>query len=191
MKEQNFQYIRLVASDTLLCVCIQWGGNLIFRVVVCNLYPFVKTVSSADVTVAEAVENIDIGEWSNLRHTWSMTFVNRWCYSFESCGKESCPCDRGLRSCWLWQVDWWNATLHCIWNCLSASSVAKEIETSGDTASTTRKTLAVKVRCSLISLCSLLTDLFRHSITQRHMTTPSLITSAKSTMLVTCLFAMA
>jgi phosphoribosylaminoimidazolecarboxamide formyltransferase/IMP cyclohydrolase len=23
MKEQNFQYIRLVASDTLLCVCIQ------------------------------------------------------------------------------------------------------------------------------------------------------------------------
>lgn len=31
------------------------------RVVVCNLYPFVKTVSADNVTVAEAVENIDIG----------------------------------------------------------------------------------------------------------------------------------
>ena len=32
------------------------------RVVVCNLYPFVKTIAADDVTVAEAVENIDIGE---------------------------------------------------------------------------------------------------------------------------------
>ncbi|NXY91278.1 PUR9 protein, partial [Alcedo cyanopectus] len=32
------------------------------RVVVCNLYPFVKTVSSPGVTVQEAVEKIDIGK---------------------------------------------------------------------------------------------------------------------------------
>ena len=32
------------------------------RVVVCNLYPFVKTVETEGVTVADAVENIDIGE---------------------------------------------------------------------------------------------------------------------------------
>ena len=31
------------------------------RVVVCNLYPFESTVSRPDVTVGEAVENIDIG----------------------------------------------------------------------------------------------------------------------------------
>lgn len=35
---------------------------LILRVVVCNLYPFVKTVSSPGVTVPEAVEKIDIGK---------------------------------------------------------------------------------------------------------------------------------
>jgi AICAR transformylase/IMP cyclohydrolase PurH len=34
------------------------------RVVVCNLYPFVKTVEAEGVTVADAVENIDIGEWN-------------------------------------------------------------------------------------------------------------------------------
>lgn len=34
---------------------------LIFRVVVCNLYPFVKTVSNPSVTVDGAVEQIDIG----------------------------------------------------------------------------------------------------------------------------------
>lgn len=30
---------------------------------VCNLYPFVKTVSSPDVTVQDAVEKIDIGKF--------------------------------------------------------------------------------------------------------------------------------
>lgn len=34
----------------------------ILRVVVCNLYPFVKTVSSPGVTVEDAVEKIDIGK---------------------------------------------------------------------------------------------------------------------------------
>ncbi|XP_071527907.1 bifunctional purine biosynthesis protein ATIC isoform X1 [Panulirus ornatus] len=40
--------------------------NLI-QVVVCNLYPFVKTVSREGVTVEEAVENIDIGGVTLLR----------------------------------------------------------------------------------------------------------------------------
>lgn len=35
---------------------------LFSRVVVCNLYPFVKTVSTPGVTVEDAVEQIDIGE---------------------------------------------------------------------------------------------------------------------------------
>ncbi|XP_015283919.1 PREDICTED: bifunctional purine biosynthesis protein PURH-like, partial [Gekko japonicus] len=36
-------------------------------VVVCNLYPFVKTVESPNVTVQEAVEQIDIGGVALLR----------------------------------------------------------------------------------------------------------------------------
>lgn len=46
MKRQNFEMI---------------------SVVVCNLYPFVQTVSKPDVTVADAVENIDIGGVTLLR----------------------------------------------------------------------------------------------------------------------------
>ncbi|MCI4393544.1 hypothetical protein PGIGA_G00158530 [Pangasianodon gigas] len=42
------------------------GFNLV-RVVVCNLYPFVKTVASPNVTVADAVEQIDIGGVTLLR----------------------------------------------------------------------------------------------------------------------------
>ncbi|KAL7287262.1 hypothetical protein TKK_0018391 [Trichogramma kaykai] len=37
------------------------------RVVVCNLYPFVKTTSKPDVTIEDAVENIDIGGVTLLR----------------------------------------------------------------------------------------------------------------------------
>ncbi|UYV62462.1 ATIC, partial [Cordylochernes scorpioides] len=37
------------------------------RVVVCNLYPFVKTVADPEVTVAKAVEEIDIGGVTLLR----------------------------------------------------------------------------------------------------------------------------
>lgn len=36
-------------------------------VVVCNLYPFVQTVSKPGVTIADAVENIDIGGVTLLR----------------------------------------------------------------------------------------------------------------------------
>ncbi|XP_047218417.1 bifunctional purine biosynthesis protein PURH [Girardinichthys multiradiatus] len=42
------------------------GYNLV-RVVVCNLYPFVKTVSDPNVTVDDAVEQIDIGGVTLLR----------------------------------------------------------------------------------------------------------------------------
>lgn len=37
------------------------------RIVVCNLYPFRETISKPDVTVADAVENIDIGGVTLLR----------------------------------------------------------------------------------------------------------------------------
>lgn len=37
------------------------------RIVVCNLYPFVQTVSKPNVTVEDAVENIDIGGVTLLR----------------------------------------------------------------------------------------------------------------------------
>lgn len=36
-------------------------------VVVCNLYPFVETVSKPGVAIADAVENIDIGGVTLLR----------------------------------------------------------------------------------------------------------------------------
>lgn len=39
----------------------------LIRIVVCNLYPFVETVSKPDVTVPDAVENIDIGGVTLLR----------------------------------------------------------------------------------------------------------------------------
>lgn len=39
----------------------------LIRVVVCNLYPFVKTTSKSDVTLEDAVENIDIGGVTLLR----------------------------------------------------------------------------------------------------------------------------
>ncbi|XP_074047540.1 bifunctional purine biosynthesis protein ATIC [Macrotis lagotis] len=39
----------------------------LIRVVVCNLYPFVKTVASPNVTIEEAVEQIDIGGVTLLR----------------------------------------------------------------------------------------------------------------------------
>lgn len=46
---------------------MQKQGYQRIRVVVCNLYQFVKTVSAPDVTVAEAVEQIDIGGVTLLR----------------------------------------------------------------------------------------------------------------------------
>lgn len=46
LAKQNFEYI---------------------RVVVCNLYPFVNTVSKPGVTIEDAVENIDIGGVTLLR----------------------------------------------------------------------------------------------------------------------------
>jgi len=42
-------------------------GYKMIKVVVCNLYPFVKTVSTEGVSIPEAVENIDIGGVTLLR----------------------------------------------------------------------------------------------------------------------------
>jgi phosphoribosylaminoimidazolecarboxamide formyltransferase/IMP cyclohydrolase len=39
----------------------------LIRVVVCNLYPFVETVAKPNVTIDDAVENIDIGGVTLLR----------------------------------------------------------------------------------------------------------------------------
>lgn len=39
----------------------------LIQIVVCNLYPFVKTVSNPDVTIEAAVEDIDIGGVTLLR----------------------------------------------------------------------------------------------------------------------------
>lgn len=39
----------------------------LIRIVVCNLYPFVKTVSKPDVKIDDAIENIDIGGVTLLR----------------------------------------------------------------------------------------------------------------------------
>lgn len=46
LTKQNFEYIRIV---------------------VCNLYPFVNTISKPDVTIEDAVENVDIGGVTLLR----------------------------------------------------------------------------------------------------------------------------
>lgn len=42
-------------------------GYSMVRIVVCNLYPFVDTVAKSDVTIADAIENIDIGGVTLLR----------------------------------------------------------------------------------------------------------------------------
>ncbi|XP_075904029.1 bifunctional purine biosynthesis protein ATIC [Nelusetta ayraudi] len=55
---------RKTPTDTADMVKLGYG---LVRVVVCNLYPFVKTVSTPGVTVEDAVEQIDIGGVTLLR----------------------------------------------------------------------------------------------------------------------------
>lgn len=55
---------RLIPSDQ---ADLKKQGIELIRIVVCNLYPFVETVSKPNVTVADAVENIDIGGVTLLR----------------------------------------------------------------------------------------------------------------------------
>ncbi|XP_076455829.1 LOW QUALITY PROTEIN: bifunctional purine biosynthesis protein ATIC-like [Babylonia areolata] len=55
---------RLTESDQ---ADMKQQGHQMIRVVVCNLYPFVKTVEKEDVKVEEAVEQIDIGGVTLLR----------------------------------------------------------------------------------------------------------------------------
>jgi len=54
-----FFWCRLIPSDQ---EDLKKQNIEMIRIVVCNLYPFVHTVSKPDVTVPEAVENIDIGK---------------------------------------------------------------------------------------------------------------------------------
>lgn len=42
-------------------------GYQLINYVICNLYPFVETINKSRVTVAEAVENIDIGGVTLIR----------------------------------------------------------------------------------------------------------------------------
>lgn len=63
-------YFQLNLFHLLFLPCIFWlfsffqKHNISFvSVVVCNLYPFKKTVQSKDCSVEEAVENIDIGSF--------------------------------------------------------------------------------------------------------------------------------
>ena len=59
------------SSDPHICY------SVCCSLVVCNLYPFAKTVSSPDVTVSDAVEQIDIGMWQNVcsgECDWSYTY---------------------------------------------------------------------------------------------------------------------
>lgn len=55
---------RHTASDKADMETLGYG---LVRVVVCNLYPFVKTISAPSVTVEDAVEQIDIGGVTLLR----------------------------------------------------------------------------------------------------------------------------
>jgi len=50
-------------------------GYKMIQVVVCNLYPFVKTVNKEGVTIPEAVENIDIGMLFNYRLVFCFQLV--------------------------------------------------------------------------------------------------------------------
>ena len=52
----------------IICLLIEALLILLCRLVVCNLYPFVKTISKEGVTVPDAVENIDIGKYVATRN---------------------------------------------------------------------------------------------------------------------------
>lgn len=61
------------------------------RIVVCNLYPFVETVKKPEVTIADAVENIDIGKFEFFiffplcKICYITISIVRWCDIVESC----------------------------------------------------------------------------------------------------------
>lgn len=60
----SFLFHRLTPSDS---EDMKKQKYSLINVVVCNLYPFVETVSKSNVTVEDAVENIDIGGVTLLR----------------------------------------------------------------------------------------------------------------------------
>lgn len=52
-------------------------------IVVCNLYPFKETIAKPDVTIPQAVEEVDIGKFQNVweRVLALFLFVCFWKYS--------------------------------------------------------------------------------------------------------------
>ena len=81
---------------------MQKQGYKLVQVVVCNLYPFVKTVAKEGVSIADAVENVDIGQkyicvatiiTANDGTVVVIIIFNfRRCDFIESSGQESCSC---------------------------------------------------------------------------------------------------
>lgn len=55
-------YFQTIFMKSFILSFILFHFCFFIRVVVCNLYPFVKTVANPSVTVEDAVEQIDIGE---------------------------------------------------------------------------------------------------------------------------------
>ena len=92
MKKQNYEMIRYdtpVLTVTIFPYCLKFNYYYIifkeklnlcillkicednsdnFRLVVCNLYPFKKTVADPSVLVEKAVEQIDIGRNLSLKY---------------------------------------------------------------------------------------------------------------------------
>lgn len=112
------------------------------RVVVCNLYPFVKTVSNPSVTVDDAVEQIDIGTYCWKEHGRSDSKL----YFLRINIKAPPPSPAGgvtlLRAA---AKNHARVTIVC--DPADYSLVAKEMESleNGDTSLETRRTLALKV----------------------------------------------
>lgn len=109
------------------------------RVVVCNLYPFVKTVSNSNVTVEDAVEQIDIGRSLD---TWVCNFKNSTVHLFG-------VFPGGVTLLRAAAKNHTRVTVVC--DPSDYSLVAKDMESSGskDTTLETRRTLALKVTACL------------------------------------------
>lgn len=66
--------LRLIPSDQ---TDLKKQNIEMIRIVVCNLYPFVETVSKPDVVAADAIENIDIGKFGLVyEKLWRFNFFH-------------------------------------------------------------------------------------------------------------------
>lgn len=110
------------------------------RVVVCNLYPFVKTISNPSVTVDDAVEQIDIGTYCWKEHGRSDSKLY-----FHHININPPPPAGGVTLLRAAAKNHARVTIVC--DPADYSLVAKEMESlgNGDTSLETRRTLALKV----------------------------------------------